>query len=216
MKKEQEYLESLAVIRSMMEKSGRFFSLGGISGIIIGIIALGSAGVAQWFTVGHKAMFRAHRLYGDVTALELRYDLFRDELALRLLGLAICTLGAAVLVSLFFSIRQARREGYSILSKPALNLAFNFCLPLSVGGFMCLYFLYRGDIAYIAPAMLLFYGLALFTASRYSVENLSYLALAEIALGLLCMFFPGRGLLFWALGFGISHIIYGVANLRRP
>jgi len=204
MEKETEYLESLAAIRKMMEKSGRFFSLGGLSGILIGLLALASAAVAWW-------------LMGDISPAYVRgtgYAMF-DMLTLKLFGLGLLTLLLAVLVSLYFSIRQARSEGYSLFSRPALNLAFNFCLPLAIGGIMSLYFLWRGDVWYIAPSMLVFYGLALFSASRYSVQDLTYLAYAEILLGLLCLFFLGKGLLFWSIGFGLFHIIYGFANLRR-
>ncbi|MGQ3014570.1 MAG: hypothetical protein ACT6QS_12750 [Flavobacteriales bacterium] len=204
MEKETEYLESLAAIRKMMEKSGRFFSLGGLSGILIGLLALGSAGLA-WFLIRDSVP-----LYTRGTG----YAIF-DQLTLKLMGLGLVTLLLAVVLSLYFSIRAARSEGHSIFSRPALNLAFNFCLPLAIGGVMSLYFLWRGDVWYIAPSMLVFYGLALFSASRYSVQDLTYLAYAEILLGLLCLFFLGKGLLFWSIGFGLFHIIYGFANLRK-
>ena len=42
-----------------------------------------------------------------------------------------------------------------------------------------------------------------------------YLGLSEIALGLISCFFIGYGLLFWALGFGVLHIVYGALMYNK-
>jgi uncharacterized membrane protein HdeD (DUF308 family) len=63
---------------------------------------------------------------------------------------------------------------------------------------------------WLAPsATLVFYGLALINASKYTVRDVFYLGICEIVLGVLSMFLTGFTLLFWALGFGILHILYG-------
>jgi hypothetical protein len=55
-----------------------------------------------------------------------------------------------------------------------------------------------------------FYGLALVNASKYTLTDIRYLGITEIILGILNIFFLRRGLYFWALGFGVLHIIYGL------
>ena len=37
-----------------------------------------------------------------------------------------------------------------------------------------------------------------------------YLGISEIILGLLATYFIGYGMLFWAIGFGGLHIVYGI------
>ena len=61
----------------------------------------------------------------------------------------------------------------------------------------------------VAPATLIFYGLALVNCSKYTIGEIKYLGLLEIALGLISAIFVGKGLFFWAIGFGVLHIIYG-------
>jgi general stress protein CsbA len=63
----------------------------------------------------------------------------------------------------------------------------------------------------IAPATLVFYGLALVNASKYTIRDVRYLGLCEVALGLVASFMVGYGLVFWAIGFGVLHIFYGLA-----
>ena len=73
----------------------------------------------------------------------------------------------------------------------------------------CLVLLYHGIIGLVAPATLIFYGLALLNASKYTFNDIRYLGICEIVLGLLGSLFIGYGLIFWAIGFGVLHIIYG-------
>jgi hypothetical protein len=85
----------------------------------------------------------------------------------------------------------------------------NLFIPLFVGGVFCMILLSHHLIYLIAPTTLLFYGLALFNAGKYTLKEVRYLGLTEMLLGLFASYYAGYGLLFWALGFGILHIIYG-------
>jgi hypothetical protein len=49
----------------------------------------------------------------------------------------------------------------------------------------------------------------LINASKYTFNDIRYLGFCEIILGLGAAVYVGYGLYFWALGFGILHIIYG-------
>lgn len=83
-------------------------------------------------------------------------------------------------------------------------------IPLIAGGLLILIFISKGLIAFIAPFSLLFYGLALFTAGKFTYDEVKFLGMIQMALGLLSSCFVEYGLLIWAIGFGIVHIIYGV------
>ena len=83
-------------------------------------------------------------------------------------------------------------------------------VPLAMGGIFSLFFLANGHEAYIAPACLIFYGIALYNGSKYTYSDIMYLGYMEMALGVANMFFLGYGLTFWAIGFGALHILYGL------
>jgi hypothetical protein len=85
----------------------------------------------------------------------------------------------------------------------------NLAIPLAVGGIFCAILLYHGIVYLMAPAMLIFYGLALVNGSKYTLTDIRYLGLSEIVLGVFAAFFIGYGLLAWAIGFGVLHIVYG-------
>lgn len=82
-------------------------------------------------------------------------------------------------------------------------------IPLFAGGLFCFAMMLNGSAIMVSSVMLLFYGLALLNSSKYTMTDIRYLSYIEIALGLMAAFVPGYGLFFWALGFGVLHIIYG-------
>jgi hypothetical protein len=67
----------------------------------------------------------------------------------------------------------------------------------------------------IIPCFLIFYGLGLVNAGKFTFGEIYYLGILEIITGLISAFIPGRGLIFWIFGFGILHIIYGLAVYRK-
>ena len=89
------------------------------------------------------------------------------------------------------------------------RLTINLMIPLITGGLFILAMLQNDEWRYVAPACLVFYGLALVNASKYTLTDIRYLGYAEIVLGLINTQFIGYGLYFWAAGFGLLHIIYG-------
>jgi hypothetical protein len=90
------------------------------------------------------------------------------------------------------------------------KLLLNLLIPLAAGGMFVLGLLHYDDWRFVVPATLVFYGLALVNASKYTVSDIRYLGFLEIALGILGMWYIGYGLYFWAIGFGLLHIIYGL------
>ena len=185
--------ETLTEIKQLMERSSRFISLSGMSGVMAGIYALAGAGAAYYWT------------QGQITRAEV-YD--RDD-ATFLLADAALVLILAVGTGIFLTTRKAKRDGNSLLDSAAKKLIINLCIPLFTGGVFCLGVIYHGNLSFIIPSMLTFYGLALVHASKYTRDDVRSLGVAQILLGLTALFLVEYGLIFWSLGFGVLHIAYG-------
>lgn len=196
--------DNLQHIRQMMERSSRFISLSGLSGVVAGVIALIGAGIGYYILL-HNGID-----YTDDVRQSAPYDLL-----IKMILLAVVILIAAISFGILFTVRKSRRNGLGIWTNTTKQLLLNLFGPLSAGGIFCLALLYHGAIAFIAPATLAFYGLALVNASKYTYSDIQYLGYCEIFLGLMAMFLIGYGLIFWALGFGVLHIIYGLIMYRK-
>ena len=83
-------------------------------------------------------------------------------------------------------------------------------IPLFAGGLFVLGLLYHNEWHFVAPACLIFYGLALVNASKYTLSDIRYVGIIEILLGAVNMYFAEYSLWFWAVGFGVLHIVYGL------
>lgn len=198
-------LSDLAHIRSLMERSTRFISLSGLSGVFAGVVALGGAWVAQHHVAGRLGSPSDDLTYGAV-----RYALMEgDSLMVALLFDAVVVLAVALLGAFWFTWRRSKRMGQGLWDGSAQRLMWNLFIPLAAGGIVCLALMYHGLPGLVAPATLVFYGLALLNASKYTLDEIRWLALSELALGLVASFWIGAGLMFWALGFGVLHIVYG-------
>jgi len=200
MDKNQEHLNNLAEIRSLMEKSSTFISLSGLSGISAGIIGLVSA---VYVYIRFESLFSPGRSYTVEPAFS--YGTVTSLIVIAVIVL-ILTFGAAI----FFTSRKAKKKGLPVWNSSANRLVVNLFIPLAAGGVFCLILLYHGIYGLIAPAMLLFYGLALLNASKYTLNDIKYLGISELTIGLIAAFWFQYSLLFWALGFGVLNIIYGI------
>ena len=77
------------------------------------------------------------------------------------------------------------------------------------GGLFAFSMMHEGQFELIAAATLVFYGLGLINASHFTLNDIKNLGFGQLILGLIAAFFPAYGLLCWALGFGVLHVIYG-------
>ncbi|MCB0571924.1 MAG: hypothetical protein KDC66_19285 [Phaeodactylibacter sp.] len=202
--KYNDHLETLNQIRTLMERSSRFISLSGLSGVAAGVAALLGAG-AVYLYLG-TGPFGQRRLYYQQVLESEKWGL--DYVTFFLLDGGI-VLALAITSGIFFTTRKARSKGQHIWDALTKRLLANLAIPLFAGGLFCLALFYHGHIGLIAPSTLLFYGLALVNASKYTLDDVRYLGLAEMALGLVSLFLLGYGLEFWAIGFGLLHILYG-------
>ncbi len=193
----EKYIEDLKGIREIMDRSSRFVSLSGLSGVAAGIIAL----------LGAYYVYK--QIYVELPDLGYNAVAISGTDFWHLIVSAIVIFGLALIVGLYFTWQKAKKTGQRMWDRQAKRTLLNLLIPLLTGGFLCLILLDKGFIGLIAPLTLIFYGLALVNTSKYTLHELRSLGLLEIALGLAATHFIGYGLLFWAIGFGVLHIIYG-------
>ena len=205
MLEQQQSLKAINDIKQMMERSSRFISLSGLSGISAGICALVGAWVAYPYVYGYK-----NYIIDSVRATAvLRGNNYAVVLNNYLFWIAAATFITALISSFIFTYIKSSKEGIPIWGKTAQRLLFNISLPLLVGGIFLFKLLQSGTFGLVAPGCLLFYGLALINASKYTLIEIRYLGYCQILFGIINLWFVGYGLYFWAAGFGILHIIYG-------
>lgn len=196
-------IEDLKHIRNMMERSSKFLSLSGFSGIAAGVIALVGAVFAYFFVFERGAVkYDEHmQAVGGGSTVTIRL-----QLAALAAAVLLCALGAAW----YFSSLKAKRAGIRLWTSTARRTLYHFLIPLVTGGIFCVALVMTHNIHLIGSATLIFYGLALINSGKFTVDEVHYLGLSEIVLGILAGFFLRYGLVFWALGFGVMHIVYGI------
>lgn len=193
----KKHLDDLSQIRNMMERSSRFLSLSGLSGVFAGIYAIIGAGIVYFSNTYSQFI---HGRYTD--------DNHLNKLVF-LVAVATFVLLASLVTGYLFTSRKAKKQGLKIWDKSAKMMISSLFVPLITGGLICLMMLNMGRFGLVAPFTLIFYGLGLFNASKFSFIELKYLGLSEVILGLIAIADYGHGLLYWSIGFGLLHIIYG-------
>ena len=203
-------IQTLAEIRSMMERSSRFISLSGLSGVCAGIFAL--LGAAAAFVYLGFSPFEG----GNVIERGL-IGSGKWGMAPRTFFLldALVVLALALASGIYFTTRNAKAKGQRIFDPLTYRLLVNLAIPLATGALFCVALLRYNLAALVAPTTLVFYGLALLNGSKYTFNDIRYLGISEILLGLLGLFIPGYGLELWAIGFGVLHIVYGLVMYNR-
>ena len=200
----QKLSNELHDIKKMMEQSSRFISLSGLSGIAAGVCAL----IGAWFA--NNSIGRDELLLHQQSADNSDSILHGDFINSRILQIAFITFVAAFLSAFIFTYRRSKKTNVPIWGTTAKRLMINVSVPMTAGGIFLLALIENGVYDFIAPGCLIFYGLGVLNASKYTLHETRYLGYCEILLGLICLYFPSDGLYFWAAGFGILHIIYGV------
>lgn len=194
----EDYLKDLSDIRAIMERSSRFISLSGLSGILAGVFALAGA----WFAYEIVYNNPSEDLYAGNGAIS-------SETLLLLFVNAFIVLTLAIGSGVFFTVRRSKKMKMKVWDVASKRLLINLLIPLVSGGLFIIIIVLKGFIGLVAPLTLIFYGLALINASKYTLGDVRYLGLSEVVLGLIATLLLKWGLLFWAIGFGALHIIYG-------
>ena len=206
MNTQEQSIDDLQHIKKMMERSSRFISLSGLSGISAGLCAIIGAWVAHPYVFGKKNLF----INSDAA---FAYALSNDYFILinsYLFWIAAVTFMAALISAFFFTYVKSKKDGTAIWGNTSRRLLINVAIPVAVGGLFLFRMLHYGTFGLIAPGCLIFYGLGLINASKYTLDEIRYLGYFQIILGLINLSFVGYGLYFWAMGFGVMHIVYGI------
>ncbi len=189
MNEHERSLQELHQIKTMMERSSRFISLSGLSGISAGLCALGGA------------------FFSTVTMNDLHDPI---KIQSNLILIAILTFITAFVSAFLFTWLRSQSQDIPMWGPATVRLFWNTAIPLMVGGIFLLKVLQLKQYVLIAPGCLIFYGLSLVNASKYTLGEIRYLGYGQLILGLLNLWITGYGLIFWALGFGVLHIVYGI------
>lgn len=191
---DKDLLADISSIKSIMERSTRFISLSGLSGVMAGVYALIGAGLA------YKLIY---------TGASGEYSDYDESLTGKLFLIASAVLVLSIATGIWLTFRKAVKKGQRVWSQSSKSLMISGTLPLLTGGCFVLILFSQEHYGIIAAGCLIFYGLALVAASQYTYGDVKWLGICEIGLGLLATLLPGFGLYFWATGFGLLHILYG-------
>jgi hypothetical protein len=199
MKTKENYLEEISEIRKMMEGSSRFLTLSGLSGVLVGIYALAGAFMAN-------SLLFSSGLFAWLNGDSLVSDLF-------ILGSIV--FGLSLLTIILLTFIRVKKSGKKFWNAGSRLMLVNLSIPIVSGGLLILVLVYREIYEIIIPGTLLFYGLALVNAAKFTRQEIFYLGLFQISLGVIAAILPSFGLIIWAVGFGVLHIIYGIVMYYR-
>lgn len=203
MKEKTSYESDLASIRTIMERSAKFISLSGLSGVMAGLYALLGAWAAKALLANPFAI-----------GVRLHYD-YTTDLILKMMVLAALVLLGSLLTAFILSHRKAKKLGLSIWNRTSRQLMIDLSLPLFAGGVFALLLVMKGYYFLVPPVCLIFYGLGLINASHTTYIEIRYLGIGQVILGLFGTLWPSQVLLIWSLGFGGLNIIYGLLMYFR-
>ncbi len=195
----EEARENLRVIRQTMERSTKYSTLSGLSGVLIGLSAI--AGVFATSRVLH-ARYDAHQ------PLSSAYP----ELGL----LWLIELALAVAIEFGCNKRRAKSIGKRVASPLGAHIIVA-ALPAFVAALaLTAFFALHGLAALVWGIWMLTYGLAICAVGLFSVRPVSYLGAAFVLAGAVTLLLPTQLQLFMmGLTFGGFHIVYGVLMGRK-
>lgn len=202
-KNKKQYLQDLQEIKDTMNRASRFITLSGFSGVSTGITALVGACIA-YLTVFKDNTYLTHQIV-DIQSVDFW----------RLILISLGTLVLSITNAIYFTSRKTRKKNQNPWNIQARNMIIELSIPLITGGILCLMFLCKGFIGVLPSLTLIFYGLALINCSKYTVHEIRNLGIIEIVLGLMGFYFISYSLLFWALGFGVFQIMYGLIVQKK-
>ena len=197
----EKLLTELKNIRLIMERSSRFLTLSGLSGVLIGLYALIGATLVIYMLIGYKNTIEIFRIENGMVA--------------SIIMIALLVLLLSLVTIFLLTIKKARKEQKAIWGPGSKLLLINLLIPLVAGGALATVLIFQQHYGLIASVLLLFYGMALVNAAKYTRQEILWLGIFEIVLGLLAAVLPQIGIYFWAFGFGILHIFYGLVFLRE-
>ncbi len=193
MNTEKDYTKDLAEIRSMMERSSKFLSLSGWSGILAGVYALAGA----WFSSFYYGFYPDELFYSTPYLSSI-------------IPIALGVLVLALITAVFFSKRKAAQKGESAWNATSRRMLSNMAIPLITGGALIAIFVSKELVGLVPALMLIFYGFSLILGGHFTLREVRVMGFIQLFLGLLAAWFIEYSLIIWTIGFGLVHIGYGL------
>lgn len=207
--KKEEVKQTLDDIRAMMAKSSRFQAISGVSIIMVGIYASVASFLVSPMLRGWNWLALPCDASGNIT-LNTPHLIHMTVLA----ALLLFVLSFATVTVMAW--RKAKRLNLPLsLDKRMFQMLINFFIPLLAGGVLCLALIVQHHYGLTSSIMLIFYGLALVNMQHYTYPVFRFLGYAELILGFVDCFTVHYSLLFWFLGFGLLHILFGILYTLR-
>ncbi len=185
--------ENLRVIRQLMERSTKYSTFSGFSGILAGAASITGCLVTRSLSQTDPAAFRVAFLV--TWSLVILFAIGADYLLTK---------------------RRAARVGKRVLSRLGKQMFLASAPGLGTGALLTLYFLRHNLLGDIYPVWMLCYGIAVCAVGLFSQREVSYLGAAFLLAGAATLLFcPTFGLPMMAVTFGAFHILYGIAVSRK-
>jgi hypothetical protein len=198
------YENDLSHIRQMMERSSTFISLSGLSGVGAGLVAMVGCFMTFYILDQHQ-----------INYFDGKPNYYSYQVIWKLAMVAIVTLILALMSGIYFTVKKSKKLGHPLWTSATKNTIKAAAIPLVAGGLFCIIVTWHHLFYLVAPCMLIFYGLALVSAAKYTLSDIYWLGLLDVILGLLATLFVGYGLVFWGIGFGVLHIVYGLLMYKK-
>ncbi len=193
-------------IKNMMERSSKFISLSGLSGVAAGTCALIGAYFAGDIIRNSNGLVLSEL---DFQLYHKNYNV-KDYLGNKLFVIAVVTFITSFTLSFLFTWLRSKKTNTPLWGNTSKRVAINMFIPMIAGGLYILKLIEHGAFGLIAPGCLIFYGLALVNASKYTLGEVRFLGIGQVILGIINLYYLGFGIYFWAAGFGVLHIVYGL------
>ena len=201
--KKEEQLNSLQDIKNLMERSSRFSSLSGVSAISAGIIAI----LGCLYAAFHLEI----SIFAQAQGIMIRNNTAAEKATITFLIITGLVVFFFALTSfLFFANQKAKKHNIKLFNSTGRKFISHGLIFLFTGGLFAAVLFYYGFYLLIVPSLLIFYGMALINISKFSFNTIRNFGILEIILGFILCLMPVYALLFFFIGFGLLHIIYGL------
>ncbi|MDG1798926.1 MAG: hypothetical protein P8H35_10200 [Flavobacteriales bacterium] len=198
--------KDISLIKTLMEKSTKFSNLSGYGVLFTGCLALLGASFV-YFDIG-ISISEKHISYAELINQTGSPDTITNKIKLLVIIASLILISSLIVLYLTARIKSGK-HGIVLFNSSFSRTLKSLFIPVFSGGIFCLFLLSHNMYGLVAPATLIFYGLGLVSASKSSYLELEYLGYFELLLGITASYFMGSGLLFWMIGFGVGHIVFG-------
>ena len=199
MEENNKNIESIDQIKAIMERSTTFVSLSGLSGMFSGILAI--IGVYILY-VSFDSLFLSEEI---LQSLKSEQSLL-NKLYIIFLGIFLL----AIIFAFILSYLKSKKKDQKLFNSSSKRFAFNLFIPIITAIFIVVAIIQHQEYWLVIPTTLIFYGIALINAGKYSRKEILDLGIGCILSGVLSMYFIEYSFILWGIGFGVLNILTGI------